>query len=378
MTQSSNLETIDLTIDNQTGRGNLYLYVVGTTHPRHASNNTYYLKDFDGNIGKCEGTNGEYVSYSMLIENPKQVIKMPKLAGFRFYFSFDEKIYVTVPNDGGNAGIPNAPAGWTTSDKNFHTLFDFVELTWVPNVNDTTLGGNLTQLDSFALPIQIDLTGYDSSGKPTTLTSGFGPGMRNKIMQEMLAAGSPWKDLIIQSNGEILRIICPYHGMPEEQSNLFPDNQLDPYINAVWQKYETDTLHVSAEYVAFSGKVSNNMLTFTADDGSVPPIHFPKPTTRDAYLHGPVPTQGSAIAGVIQTTLQAGFMRSTLLQSNQLPECNVNLFYKHEPINQYARIIHKNSINGNAYAFGYDDVCSGSSQIVVHNPISAQITLNAF
>lgn len=381
MTQSSrtqdSLETISLTIDNQTGRGNLYLYAVGTTDPTNPKNNKYYLKDFDGNLGKCVGTNGAYISYSMLIENAQQVIRMPKLAGFRFYFSFDAKLYVTVPNDGGNAGIPNEPAGWVASDKNFHTLFDYVELTWVSNANDATIGANLTQLDAFALPIQLDLTGYDSNGKAITLTSGFRtPGVRNKIMQELLAAGDPWKNLVIQSNSENLRAISPYHGMPEEGNNLFPNTQLDAYISAVWQKYETDTLQTSAEGVAFSGKVSNNVLTFTASGQD--PIHFPKPTTREVYLQGPVPEPASPKAGVIQAALQAGFMRSTLLQSTQLPECNADLFYKQEPINEYAGIIHQNSINGGAYAFGFDDVCNTySSVIIVHNPVSAKITLNA-
>jgi len=61
-----------------------------------------------------------------------------------------------------------------------------------------------------------------------------------------------------------------------------------------------------------------------------------------------------------------------------LADCTTTNFYHNEPINYYPKIIHEFAEGNGAYAFGYDDVCSNSGEIVVHNPDSKEITLVAF
>jgi hypothetical protein len=364
-------EIIPFQIANQSGyRGQLYFYLVGTTDPTNPDHEWYYLSDLDGNVTKCVPTQGE-TSYSMPIAD-SQAIKLPRLSAMRMYFSFGAPLNLVV----GSNGIPASPAGWLT-DSNYRTLFDWIELTWEKNPNDYTLGGNTTQVDMFGIPFALSFTGFDPSGSPLTVQGGFSQGgLRNTILDALRGAPSPWSSLVVTDpdTGTDLRAVSPYHGM---EMNLFPRDQLQGYIDDVWTTYTTKTLSASAEDVTFAGQVANGLLTFTPTTGGTT-ITFPKPDSFTVYTSGPVPQQSGGKLGVIQAALQADFLRSTLLASNLVPECDSGLYYQSPPINHYAKILHQYATGGGAYAFGFDDVCSKSSFIIVHNPVSAGVTLLGF
>jgi hypothetical protein len=219
--------------------------------------------------------------------------------------------------------------------------------------------------------------GSDALGNPLTEQGGFSAGgLRVKILATIKGAPGPWNNLALAdpATGFELRAISPYHGM---ETNLFPRNQLQSYIDLVWETYTTQTLMASAENVTFAGKVVDGVFVFTPVTGG-PKITFPKPDSFTVYTSGPVPDQAGGKPGVIQAAFQAAFMRSTLLVSNLLPDCDANVYYQSPPVNYYARIFHQFATNSGAYAFGFDDVCSKSSFIIVHNPVSAGITLLGF
>lgn len=367
-------ELIPLTIANQTNYSTLYVLLTGTTDPTSPDNKTYYLDDSKGNVTLFT-ENSTSKSYSLELQPGTQTIQLPRLSGLRLYFSFDQPLLLTVPQ----RGVPDSPAGWL-QDKNYQTLYDWVELTWEPNATDMTIGANPTEVDLFGIPFEIELTGFDANGQPQTLQSGFSKGgLRDQILKALKQAPSPWNQLVISDTGVDLRAICPYHGM---EMNLFPKDQLDDYINQVWTKYETETLTVSAENVAFNGKVTGSNLIFTPANGECNPITFPKPTTYEVYTSGPMPAStdsgNASKAGVIGAALMAGFLRSTILSTSNLLACDFSQFYQNEPINWYAKTIHEYAIDRGAYTFGFDDVCSGSSEIIIHNPQAAQITLLGF
>jgi hypothetical protein len=361
-------EILPLKITNQTGQGNLYFYLVGTTDPDHPDHQWYYLSDFQGNVTLCTPTSGA-VSYCMKLGD-QQTIQLPRLSAVRGYFSFDSPLQVIV----GANGIPSSPAGWV-KDMNFGTIFDWVELTWEVNKTDMTLGGNTTQVDMFGLPFELELVGYDADGKPLTVQGGFSKaGVRKGILDAIQASPAPWNGLVIPgtAGGPTLRAIAPYHGM--EDLKVFPRNQLDAYITQVWQKYETETLTASVEGKTYLGKVSGGNFVFTPSGGGTA-ITFPEPDSFMVYTSGPLPTATSTEAGVIMAALQAGFLRSTLTRSTQLPACDSSQYYLDEPVNLYAKIMHQFGTDGGAYAFGFDDVCSKSSFVIVHNPVSGGVTL---
>jgi hypothetical protein len=369
-------ELIPLKISNQTNRGNLYFYLVGTTEPKTPEHHWYYLSDNNGNVTLCTPSDGTTI-FSLPLTEAETVIQFPRLSAVRIYFSFDKKLDVVV----GENGIPGSPIGWA-NDANFQTLFDWIEATWEVNKTDTTLGANTTQVQMFGMPITLSVTGFDANKQPVTLTCGSSRGVsRHQIIDAFKQAPAPWNKLVISdaATGEDSRVLAPNAAMGFEQ--LFPKNQLDDYINQVWTKYATEALTATAENVTFNGKVSEGNLVFTSSPPGIT-ITFPKPTTSMVYDSGPVhtnvPEKDEGKAGVIQAALQAAFMRSTLLLSSQLPDCTVADFYRDEPINLYAKTFHQFGTDGKAYAFGFDDVCQQSGVIIIHNPRSAELTLLEF
>ena len=92
----------------------------------------------------------------------------------------------------------------------------------------------------------------------------------------------------------------------------------------------------------------------------------------------------SADAKDIARDLGAGFLRSTLavgvlngVDLDTLPACDqVGQYYKHEPIDLCAAILHENAILEKAYAFGYDDVCEQSSVGITKNPTKLVLTVH--
>jgi hypothetical protein len=374
-------EIIPFQIVNQTGRDDVFFYVVGTTDPVTPAFKWFHLTDGHGNVTKCVVGNNQ--TYSMPLPQGNQTIWLPRLSAIRVYFSFGKKLYLDV---GANNGIPTSPAGWLP-DTNYHTLFDWIELTWEKNLDqngafhDFTLGGNSTQVDMFGLPMALALTGFGPLGNHITVQGGFrAAGVRNNILQTIEGVGDPWRSLVVtdQATGFAYRVISPYHGM---ELNLFPRNQLDDYINAVWNHYQSHPLMafaVDTNYVGQVAQAGPNKGKLVFENNARPAIIFNKPTGFTVYTSGPLPETTGPRADRIGATLQAAFMRSTLLTHNMVPFCDSSAFYQADPVNLYAKTFHHFADGAGAYAFGFDDVCEKSSFIIVHNPLSLQITMLGF
>jgi hypothetical protein len=313
-------------------------------------------------------------------------IQIPRLKAGRMYFSIAKSLDVLVPPNG-RPGIDNLPV---LGNKNFETLFDFMEFDWQfssdPKWPGTSvLGFNTTQVDSFSLPFGIELKGLEPSrGEKVVPWSGFKmgmngkPGVRKKIFDNMKQAPAPWNKLVTD-----YRVLNPEKGMLiTDKDKKFPENQLDDYITRVWDFYKRSALIATVEAGAtLIGSVNDqDNLVFTSSDGQNR-IAFPKPTTKTVYSSGPLSTENpeSRNAGIIRAALQAGFLRSTVRVSNALPACDTSQFYTEDPINWYAKTIHEAASDGfGAYAFGFDDVCSNSSYVGVRDPESVTIHLLNF
>lgn len=368
-------ELIPFQITNQTGRSDVYFYLVGTTEPKTPNFKWFYLSDLRGNCTRCPI--GDNQTYSMPLPPSTQTIWFPRLSAIRVYFSFGKKLYLDVD---ANNGIPTSPAGWLM-DSNFETLFDWLELTWELNPTDYTLGGNSTQVDMFGLPMELTLNGFDPVGAPLTVQGGFQvPGVRDQILQTIQAQPDPWNKLVLTDSmtGFATRVISPYHGM---ELNLFPRDQLQAYIDAVWTYYSSHAMTTFAIDADYIGQVSQsgrylNQLVFTSK--TRPPVVFNKPDSFTVYTSGPLPVTPDAHGYRIGATLQASFLRGTLLTHTQLPFCDSSAYYISPPVNEYAKTFHHYADGGGAYAFGFDDVCDKSSFIIVHNPTSLSMKLLKF
>ena len=157
---------------------------------------------------------------------------------------------------------------------------------------------------------------------------------------------------------------------------------MDDYVNRVWAKYSNETLTVTPfgdlPNTKYFGRVSGNVLNFTNSSGAVV-TSFQKPDAASIFgcfklLDAP----NDQVRGPISRTLCAGYNRSTLLVNPNQPDPNTSNFYKDTVTNHYARKIHAQMADGNAYAFAFDDV--GNHESLVHdgNPQQANLTLDPF
>jgi hypothetical protein len=404
---SRGLEIIPFQIVNQSElKAALYIWIQGIIPD---SNEYCYVSDFEGNVTQIPKASKK-LTLSMKLPTGDTTIALPRLIALRVYLSFGEQLFTDTNAD----GIPTSPSGWSPGDplqgENYGKLWDFFELTWARDDPATTsLGANLTQLDFLGLALQLDNYGYKPDMKtPEHLTSGFEGNARSAIFKAIKEQGEPWSKLVLPASnpdfpGIPLRVLGPYHGM---ELDLFPTDQLEKYINDVWSYYTKNQLAVTVLGGEYIGQVQTDgpnqgLFVFEPPKGAGHPqvmIQNPNSSRHVGFVSGskdvymcqvqldvvspkpPLPVDAEQIA----RDLGAGFMRSTVGQGiaggvnlDRLPICDeVAQYYRHEPVNKYAALIHEHSILEKAYAFGYDDLCEQSSVGITKNPTKLVLTVH--
>jgi hypothetical protein len=402
------LETIPFQIVNQSGLdAPMYIWIQGII-PDKSPAEYVYVNDLKGNVVDVP-KNSPKTTLSMVVSGKDTTIALPRLVALRIYVSFGEQLFTNTSPDGN----PTSPSGWSPGDPlqggNYNKLWDYFELTWTrDNATTTSLGANLTQLDFFALALQLDNYGYKPDLKtPEHLKSGFEGNARSTILKTIKDLPEPWSSLVLPDvnpafPGIPLRVFSPYHGM---ELKLFPVNQLETYIDRVWTYYAKNSLLVKVSGGDYTGQVhsdgpNKDLFVFEPPAGSgLKPVMIKNPNTnsrpgfvsgsKDVYecqiqLDVVAPEPITADAGDIARDLGAGFLRSTLGQGvvsgvnlDVLPLCDqVGQYYAHGPVNMYATTLHKQAILQKAYAFGYDDVCEQSSVGITKNPTKLVLTVH--
>jgi hypothetical protein len=388
------LDVIPLNITNNViGTPQLYVYIVGILPKNSISyrqGQWLYVTDVNGNVAITPSIPAVApISLGLNVGSGKPTSMMlPKLDAMRIYFSFGNGLLVQTNSQQGAA--PSAPCGWcgtgnTENATNFNTIYDWAELAWTDDGNLSTMGGNVTQVDQFGMPLLLRLDGTDpATNGPTIQDAGF-TDRRPTIMNVYANFSTPWNSLLLTGKGgSRLRVISPYHGI---EMGVFPSNALQSYIDSVWSNYTSQQMTVThvcrqdgSKPHSFIGQVyGSGNLVFT--DGSTPPIQFqfPKPSTLTVYRNeiaaSPTPTDELTLclSKGVAAKLGGAFVRTNLLVNNNLDACKVNQFYVNSPIQNYAQLFHQYGINGLAYSFGYDDTCSQSSYITVQSPTAVSI-----
>ncbi len=388
-TNNQNQETVPLTIYNRSGLpGTWYVLVTGQDN---STGQYWYVSDTSGDVSSFPyGTKPSYVSpykqYGIAFTKKTAItLNVPTLTATRIYVSYGRKMWIQPTK-----GVPSTPNGWQSTDKNYSTLFDWAEYTWndvaQPSNFQTSLNGNLTQVDMLGLPMLLEFAGA-SATKPSVVTrAGFSsPKSRSQIFAAFAAAGAPWSNLVARpGRGIPLRVNSPYNGM---KAGVLPKNQLAGYINKVFSTYGSKTMVANTNAipgpdVTFNGKVSGGNLVFTQEGNSANTVIFAKPTSNQAYSgYGPsnlapngtpLQLQGSQIG----TMVQAGFMRGTMITEPTISACpGTSAYYVNAPVNMYAKIMHQYAYQHKAYGFGYDDRCNQSSDESVFDPTEMALTI---
>jgi hypothetical protein len=361
--------TIPLQITNNSGRGDaVYIYNLGT----NLATGQQGWADAAGNFHAWPaGGNPPIPAPDASIAGPGNgqsvTIRMPKFSG-RVYFSYGQKLVFKLTTGG-----LVQPAVQNPSDPNRNILFNWSEYT----LNDSGLWINSTQVDMFSAPYAVGVRLADGSTKTTghLVAGGY-----NNFYNALRGQPGGWANLIQTApDGSVLRALSPTYGV---ETGALPANVMDDYVNRVWAKYSNETLTVTPfgdqPNTKYFGRVSGNVLNFTNSSGAVV-TSFQKPDAASIFgcfklLDAP----NDQVRGPISRTLCAGYNRSTLLVNPNQPDPNSSNFYQDTVTNHYARKIHAQMADGNAYAFAFDDV--GNHESLVHDgdPQQANLTLDPF
>jgi len=304
---------------------------------------------------------------------------------------------------------------YSENQKSINTPFDTIEFGFDPT-NQQKFVFNSTNVDAFSIPMWYTVTDHNyenSSKKGVSFPVKVGAKTlqnRQDIIDLYKSETSKSKTFKLSnlSQGTITdklgseqpaRILAPSHSQAALSSDYF-NSAYDDF----WKLYKSTSENLyplkfctndpgpDVENrnvgVCFQGKVEGEQFKFwyynTGDkteckgEENEPPKTLctvnkpdPKTATRCAinnecfYGSGPVGIFNTAISGaVMRGIIQSAAQEKDSPENNGVTWWNNNsLFYKTEPYNTYAKIMHMISINHQAYGFGYDDSGDESTAI---------------
>ncbi|MGC5333490.1 glycoside hydrolase family 64 protein [Micromonospora sp. DT62] len=360
---------LPVTVTNSTGRGEaVHLYVIGV---QLSSGRLGYVNQGGTFVPWSGGQLPPSPAPDASIPGPgnggSTTIRFPRGFSGRVYFSFGEKLKFFLTPDG-----LVQPAPWAAGDANRDILFDWSEFTY----NDAGLWLNSSQVDMFAVPHAVTVTGATGV---TKRTGDVVAGGRNAII-EGIRSQPGWANTVhTRSDGTVLRVLAPGKAAG---AGLFSATYLDSYIASAWNAYTTRTLTVvpfaDQPNTRYFGRTSGNVMTFTNSAGQRV-ASFNRPSSASVWgCDGDLPAPNDPVVGPISRTLCAALNRGTLGTVDTQPSTDAAQFYRNNPTNHYARVIHANMTDGRAYAFAFDDV--GAFESLVHDgdPRAAGLVLSPF
>ncbi|QQQ78844.1 ricin-type beta-trefoil lectin domain protein [Saccharothrix sp. 6-C] len=363
-------DLLPLTITNHSGRSEaVHLYVLGTDiRPGGRLGHV----DRSGTFTPWPaGANPPSPAPDVSIAGPANggsvTVRVPRFISGRVYLSFGEKLKFFLTPDG-----LVQPAPWSPSDPNRDILFDWSEFTY----NDAGLWLNSSQVDMFAVPHAVSVTGASGVTKKTGELVANG---RDNVIDGLRGQAGWAGSVRTRADGTVVRVLAPGKAA---DAGLFARDYLDPYITQAWNAYTAKTLTVvpfgDRPDIRYSGRTSGATMTFTDPSGRQV-ASFAKPSTSDVWgcdgaLHAP----NDQVVGPIARTLCAALHRSTLGTVDTQPGGGPADFYRGAITNHYSRLVHRNMVDGKAYGFAFDDVQAQESLVHDGDPRSAGITLTPF
>ena len=338
-------------------------------------------------------------------------ITIPPIAGGRIWFSSHRPLtFFLNPNGPGGGAALVEPSVLNPSDVNSGVDFAFCEFT----LNAAQLFANITYVD-FVPRLPVALTLRTGRGEVQHV-SGMGVDGLDRVCEGLREQsrrdGRPWEKLVVRDRdpgqgGRELRALSPTHGAAVGARF---DGYFEPLVDKVWEKYrerereevqlqqqqpqsqhhhhqrkglfgflhhmtggggsasgsgggggggggngyETTMLKINTQ--AGPGIVAG-CVGKTGDDLVFGGEKFCRPTTADILgcNSGPFTTGPSPTRNAIIPRLAAAFQRGCILDVAEHPS-PPHTFYRRDPTNHYARIVHECNLDGKGYAFAYDDV----------------------
>jgi hypothetical protein len=364
---ASNL--LPVKVSNETGRGDaVFLYVLGVNLTTGKLGYVNAAGDFTAWTG---GGPVPAPAPDVAIPGPADgaatTIKVPRNLSGRLYMSFGRKLDFRLTGDG-----LVQPAPWAGGDPNREILFDWSEFT----LNDSGLWLNSSQVDMFAVPHVVTVTGGNGA---TRKTGEVKPGGRQRVIDAVKASPDFAKSVVTRADGTVLRVLAPGKAA---DAGLMSPTYLDKYIAGAWNAYTSKTLTVAPftdrPDTKFTGRTAGDVMNFTDASGKTV-ASFTRPSTANVWgCDGALGAPNDLVVGPIARTLCAALWRTTLGELDTQPSGTAADFYRGDPANVYAKAIHDNMVDGKAYAFAFDDVQNQESLVHDGDPRAAGIVLSPF
>ncbi|KAH9822123.1 glycoside hydrolase family 64 protein [Teratosphaeria destructans] len=341
-------DSLQIALKNDSDLGNIHAYVTGIAIQRggqrcmlKADGKDLYFPQDPPSIGSPLT---EDCAIPLGPPGNTTTVTIPQIAGGRIWIAEGKLTFLLNP---GPALVE--PSVLNPSDPNAHTNFGFAEFT----LNNDQLYANISYVDHAArIPIGISL--QQASGQVQQVV-GMAPDgldrLADGLREQARKDGRPWDKLIVQHEGRILRVLNATHG---DAVGASFDGYYEPHIEDVWQKYSCGAcmrINTQAGPGVLEGRINENGELVIGNES------FGKPNSADVFgcNSGPFTTGPNPDRNAIIPRLAAAFHRSTLLATEDHPS-DPSTFYRQDPTNHYARLVHEVNLDRKGYAFAYDDV----------------------
>jgi hypothetical protein len=347
----------------------------------------------DNTAPGCIQKNGKcFANYSFTLADLKQNknVYLPGDGGYygtRIYVSLGEPIYQEVNEVEKGLSQLNLQ---DPNDPNFDVPQDWFEFTYDPMKSPAIpLGGNVTQVDLYSIPMAFDVIGVNGTTMRRGITMGPDGSAKVSSQDELVKkyqaeVAGPFKNLIqTDKDGKYVRFIAPYHGKNFQKGGA-DEHYFDAYVNEVWSQFTTNP--ASLEFNDQPNGHGNRFIGCTPDaahkdqicfmyksaDGlhNTGPWHIAKPTTFDVLQNGGALQPGCRSTKELNECNAFGAQLAGALNRGvaKTPKdwLDASKFYKTAgPKNDWAEFWHEVSIDKRAYGMGFDDTGDQSSVAIL-------------
>ncbi len=369
-----------MTLTDNSGSGQkVYWGIIGLGATDTA--NWYYLSPTTKTMVICYA--GQTLDTIFQPLSKTTTIDLPATSSGRVYFALGKKLTSTPFGSAANIVLPN----FIGVDPNTGTIYDKVEFTYKPSGVGKMGFVNTTLVDYMAIPFSVTLTGQQKGVQ----NAGILTAKREDLMKQMAGLSPAYAALVVTGTAyptltKYIRAVSPISPAANYVANgqglKFDANKYyGAYIRSIWRTYTKAQwgIDLTAAYnVTLTGQVQGTRMVFVDSNSNTYYIHYPSgfdllgcsgvftPVTWGAGVY-------PQIDGIVKRDVAAAMNRA-VAQVTSTSKCDAPR-YVSRPYNEYAKVIHANSLNGLNYAFPYDDVCDGSSGMGDTKPVNVSITL---
>jgi|GEM_PF-5800873 len=303
---------------------------------------------------------------------------VPVLPGGRLWIALNGKLKLTGVSGGGFI----QPTGWTPGGPGYNVPWDFIEI----SSNNPGIFVDITRVDMLGLPLNLEVLPTSKSSPWTKV----GENLSNYTKMLTAFAGDvPYNKLVTtvpSFSPKVPRIINPSHFA--DFPDVFNDGNYyeGGYVNKVVAYYQNPKNQITYG-TAYKGPYCPGSWTSTSDgsnfvfkQGTSQAYTFPASLYSASYIFEDNPGttyEAGTCPYLLDKILLQELNRGVAMKKNH-PVTNTSNFYpKNEIDNQYACILHNNSLHNATYAFAFDDADNQASAYGNSAPTQIQLTIGA-